>query len=66
MSSHGSHEIPVCESYGYDDWKGQDNVQCLDTYNASSPMFTDWTESNAFSRTWVWMTCNDPFFYYQT
>ena len=29
-------------------------------------MFTDLSESNTFYRTWVWMTCNDPFFYWQT
>ncbi|RYP15867.1 hypothetical protein DL766_009291 [Monosporascus sp. MC13-8B] len=56
----------LCASYGYEDWQDKNSVLCLDTYNASSPMFTDWTESNAFFRTWVWMTCNDPFFYYQT
>ncbi|KAI1767147.1 peptidase S28 [Hypoxylon sp. FL1150] len=55
-----------CENYGYDDWEGNLNVACFDTYNASSPMFTDQSDKNGFDRTWVWMTCNDPFFYYQT
>ncbi|KAI0179393.1 peptidase S28 [Hypoxylon sp. FL1284] len=55
-----------CKGYGYDDWSGVLDVACFDTYNASSPMFTDQSEENGFDRTWVWMTCNDPFFYYQT
>ncbi|KAI2625035.1 peptidase S28 [Hypoxylon sp. NC1633] len=55
-----------CASYGYADWKDSRGVACFDTYNASSPMFTDQSADNGFDRTWVWMTCNDPFFYYQT
>ncbi|KAI1466238.1 peptidase S28 [Daldinia caldariorum] len=55
-----------CASYGYEEWKNNYNVACFDTYNASSPMFTDQTQANTFGRTWVWMTCNEPFFYYQT
>ncbi|KAI0095404.1 peptidase S28 [Daldinia grandis] len=58
--------LGYCASYGYDEWKGDYNTACFDTYNASSPMFTDQTGTNGFGRTWVWMTCNDPFFYYQT
>ncbi|KAI5856184.1 peptidase S28 [Durotheca rogersii] len=55
-----------CAAYGYDEWKDENSVACFDTYNATSPMFTDQSEANPFWRTWVWMTCNDPFFYYQT
>ncbi|KAI1370181.1 putative serine peptidase [Hypoxylon crocopeplum] len=55
-----------CASYGYSDWKSNSSVACFDTYNSSSPMFTDQSAHNGFDRTWVWMTCNDPFFYYQT
>lgn len=55
-----------CAGYGYHEWESNDSVACFDTYNASSPMFTDQTGANPFDRTWVWMTCNDPFFYYQT
>ncbi|KAI1643959.1 peptidase S28 [Daldinia loculata] len=62
-----AHYLPgYCTSYGYDEWKGDYNTACFDTYNSSSPMFTDQTGANGFGRTWVWMTCNDPFFYYQT
>lgn len=54
-----------CESYGYDDWTGEFNVQCFDSYNSSWQIFTDWTPENAADRPWVWMTCNEPFFYWQ-
>jgi hypothetical protein len=54
-----------CQSYGYVDWQGLYNVGCLDTHNASSPLFTDWSLSNQFDRQWVWMTCNEPFGYWQ-
>jgi len=55
-----------CASYGYPEWSDENSVECFNTYNATSPMYTDYSESNSFYRTWVWMTCNDPFFYYQT
>ncbi|KAI1336692.1 putative serine peptidase [Xylariaceae sp. FL0016] len=55
-----------CARIGYEDWQDPNSILCFDTYNASSPMFTDWSASNKLDRTWVWMTCNDPFFYYQT
>lgn len=59
-------EFPgLCESYGYDDFAGTNNTACLDTYNASSPIFTDTTLSNVADRQWVWMTCNEPFGYWQ-
>jgi hypothetical protein len=38
-----------------------DNTDCFNTYNPSSPLFTDTTPSNAMNRQWVWMTCNEPF-----
>ncbi|KAG9190046.1 hypothetical protein G6011_08134 [Alternaria panax] len=34
---------------------------CFNTYNASSPIFTDTTPSNVMNRQWLWMTCNEPF-----
>ncbi|KAI0153177.1 endoprotease endo-Pro [Xylariaceae sp. FL1272] len=54
------------DSYGYSDWKDPMSVGCFDSYNKSSPGFTDWTANNTFDRPWVWMTCNEPLFYYQT
>ncbi|KAJ4348592.1 uncharacterized protein N0V89_009970 [Didymosphaeria variabile] len=29
-------------------------------------LFNDWTPDNAGDRPWTWMTCNEPFFYWQT
>ncbi|KAI0126464.1 serine carboxypeptidase S28 [Xylariales sp. AK1849] len=55
-----------CESYGYEDWSGEMNVQCFNTYNSSMEVFHDWSDENAFDRPWIWMTCNEPLFYWQT
>lgn len=49
----------ACASYGYADWQDEYSVLCYDTYNASSPMYTDTSLSNEFDRQWVWMTCNE-------
>ncbi|KAK6087654.1 serine carboxypeptidase S28 [Seiridium cupressi] len=59
-------EDEACDGYGYDDWSGDDNVQCFDTYNTSMEVFHDWTPDNGFDRPWIWMTCNEPLFYWQT
>jgi hypothetical protein len=53
-----------CAGYGY--FEGDYNVDCFDTFNATSPMFTDHSLSNAVDRQWVWMTCNEPFGYWQS
>ena len=52
-----------CEGYGY--FQGTYNSDCLNTYNASNPMYTDTSLSNTVDRQWVWMTCNEPFGYWQ-
>jgi len=55
-----------CENLGpYPDFAGTDNIACFDTYNASSPLYTDTSLANPISRQWVWMTCNEPFGYNQ-
>ncbi|KIW04563.1 uncharacterized protein PV09_04314 [Verruconis gallopava] len=54
-----------CASYGYEEWSAENSVGCFDTYNASSPYYRDWSLSNTFDRQWVWMTCNEPFGYWQ-
>ncbi|EFQ31491.1 serine carboxypeptidase S28 [Colletotrichum graminicola] len=56
----------VCASYRYKDWQDPMSVACWDTYNASSPGYTDWSAANVFGRTWYWMLCNEPLFYWQT
>ncbi|EGP89515.1 serine carboxypeptidase [Zymoseptoria tritici IPO323] len=53
-----------CESYDY--FHGENNTECFDTYNPDSPMFTDTSLSNTVDRQWVYMTCNEPFGYWQT
>lgn len=53
----------LCAGYGY--WTGQYDIGCLDTYDANNPMYTDTSLSNTVDRQWVWMTCNEPFGYWQ-
>ena len=50
--------------YGY--FGGGLNTECFDTYNKSNPIFTDTTLSNIANRQWIWMTCNEPFGYWQS
>ncbi|TQN66708.1 putative extracellular serine carboxypeptidase, partial [Colletotrichum shisoi] len=56
----------TCASYGVAEWQDPSNVACFDSYNETSPIYTDWTADNQFGRTWYWMLCNEPFFYWQT
>lgn len=50
----------VCSSDG--DWfTGDLSLECLDTYNASNPIFTDVSINNTVDRQWTWMLCNEPF-----
>ena len=51
------------ETYGY---FAEGSMECFDTYNKSSPLFTDVSLSNQVSRQWQWMLCNEPFGYWQT
>ncbi|MCJ1433440.1 hypothetical protein MMC27_002800 [Xylographa pallens] len=52
-----------CASYGY--WTSATDVSCFDTYNASSPLFTDLSVGNTIDRQWQWFLCNEPFAYWQ-
>ena len=54
-----------CAGYGYEEWQDTNSTACFNTYNKSSPQFTDTSLSNTFDRQWVWMTCNEPFGYWQ-
>lgn len=54
-----------CASYGYEEWSDEYSTGCMDTYNASSPLFTDLTVSNPIDRQWNWFLCNEPFAYWQ-
>ncbi|KAF2716554.1 serine carboxypeptidase [Polychaeton citri CBS 116435] len=55
----------LCESYGYPEFNGTYNTACFDTYDPSSPLFTDTSLSNEVDRQWFWMLCNEPFGYWQ-
>ncbi|KAK4616337.1 putative extracellular serine carboxypeptidase [Fulvia fulva] len=60
-------ELPTyCSAYGYAEFNSTNNTACLDSYNATSPLYTDTTLSNVVDRQWVWMTCNESFAYWQT
>lgn len=53
----------ACTGYGY--WTDNSTVACYDTYNATSPIFTDTSVDNSIDRQWQWFLCNEPFFYWQ-
>ncbi|KAJ5107885.1 Peptidase S28 [Penicillium angulare] len=52
-----------CAGYGY--WTSSTTTACYDTYNASSPVFTDLAVNNTIDRQWQWLLCNEPLFYWQ-
>lgn len=54
-----------CASFGYEEFQGENNTYCFNTYDFNSPMFRDTSLSNTLDRQWVWMTCNEPFGYWQ-
>ena len=41
-----------CESYGYDEFKGTNNIQCFKALNASNPIYKDLTVRNPGNRQW--------------
>ncbi|KAI4633240.1 hypothetical protein J4E80_000603 [Alternaria sp. BMP 0032] len=55
-------ELPgYCAGDLYPEFNTTGNTDCFNTYNASSPLFTDTTPRNAMNRQWFWMNCNEPF-----
>ncbi|EPS30153.1 hypothetical protein POX_b02836 [Penicillium oxalicum] len=52
-----------CANYGY--WSDPMTTDCFNTYNASSPIFTDVSVNNTVDRQWQWFLCNEPLFYWQ-
>ena len=54
-----------CAGYGYDVWSSDDSLGCFDSYNASSPIYTDLSVDNVADRQWEWMLCNEPFAFWQ-
>ena len=57
----------ACESLSnnYPEYNGTLNTYCFVTHDPKSPMFTNTSLSNTVDRAWVWMTCNQPFAYWQ-
>lgn len=53
----------ACAGYGY--WTDEYSVDCFNTYNASSPIYTDISVANAVDRQWEWFLCNQPFGWWQ-
>ncbi len=47
-----------CRGFGY--WGGLQDLSCFDTYNASSPFYTDVSLNNSIDRQWNWLLCNEP------
>ncbi|KAJ5570136.1 uncharacterized protein N7459_009566 [Penicillium hispanicum] len=52
-----------CAAYGY--WTDKNTTACYNTYNTSSPIYTDRSVRNAVDRQWQWFLCNEPLFYWQ-
>ncbi|KAK3369928.1 putative serine peptidase [Podospora didyma] len=48
----------------YKDYKDPMSVGCLDSYNTSSPVFSDLRVNNTANRQWMWLLCNEPFFWW--
>ncbi|KAK6535704.1 hypothetical protein TWF694_002154 [Orbilia ellipsospora] len=54
-----------CKNLGYSEWTNTNDTGCFNSYDASSPLYTDTSLSNQVDRQWVWMTCNEPLGYWQ-
>lgn len=52
-------QIPgTCANYGYPEWSSTDELACLNTHNASSPMYKDLRVNNGNTRQWQWLACS--------
>lgn len=49
----------ACSGYGY--WSNPNDTSCYDTYNVTSPLYTDLTPANTANRQWLWFLCNEPY-----
>lgn len=55
-----------CEGrYGSSYFTGDDNLGCLDSYDKTSPIYTDLAPNNTAYRAWQWILCNEPFEYWE-
>ncbi|KAK4459815.1 putative serine protease EDA2 [Cladorrhinum samala] len=55
-----------CQGPEYSQPNNTNSVECLVWDNATNPKFTDLSVDNPWNRQWIWMVCNEPFFYFQT
>jgi hypothetical protein len=54
-----SNLIKLTNSFtGYQDFNGTYNVDCFDTYNATSPLYADLSVGNGYDRQWDWFLCS--------
>ena len=51
-----------CQAYGYTD---EYETACMNTYDPTNLIFTNYTVGNPIDRQWNWMLCNEPFAYWQ-
>ncbi|KAL7931763.1 peptidase S28 [Trichoderma chlorosporum] len=52
-----------CLGYGY--WTNPNDTSCYNSYNQSSPIYTDLSVNNTADRQWNWFLCNEPFKWWQ-
>ncbi|KAH1658225.1 hypothetical protein KXX40_008634 [Aspergillus fumigatus] len=52
-----------CAEYKY--WTDKDAVDCYDSYETNSPIYTDTAVNNTSNKQWTWFLCNEPLFYWQ-
>ncbi|CAK7197945.1 hypothetical protein SEUCBS139899_000596 [Sporothrix eucalyptigena] len=55
----------LCQDLGYTDFQGTYNTGCLQNLNASNVMYQDISPSNAISRQYWWLLCNEPLAWFQ-
>lgn len=59
-----------CASYEIPEWNDTMNVECYNTYNETSPFYTNKDPGAAINEVlgvqWLWMQCNQPMMWYQT
>lgn len=53
----------ACAEYKY--WTDKDAVDCYDSYETNSPIYTDKAVNNTSNKQWTWFLCNEPLFYWQ-
>ncbi|KAL2162502.1 hypothetical protein VTH06DRAFT_7416 [Thermothelomyces fergusii] len=54
-----------CESAGYPEWEGENNIECFKNLNPDNAAYKDLSVDNWINRQWNWMLCNEPFEWWQ-